>query len=217
MKKSITLAVALSVAATGCATTGTMLPGSTRPADKATVASEQKQEARRSAVRAGAKGCATGAAMGILGGLLGGGFNAKTVLAGCVVAGATTGLLEYQSQLADFRALQGKVSVGAVSTVKEKDVVVDGKPAKAAENLSLNLDAKKVAARSADIVTVIDELAKVLNKQTMAITVSVAGNPADRYWIDGQLRGRVNNDKVKLVIGAGSAPVIVVSPVPAIK
>ncbi len=217
MNKSITLAVALSVAVTGCATTGTMLPGGTRPADKATVPSEQKQDARRSAVKAGAKGCATGAAMGILGGLLGGGFNAKTVLAGCVVAGATTGLLEYQNQLADFRALKGKVSVGAVTTVKEKDAVVDGKATKVADNLTLNLDAKKVAARSPDIETVIDELVKVLNKQTMAITVSVAGSTTDRAWIENQLRVRVKNDQVKFSVGAGSAPVIVVSPMPAIK
>lgn len=217
MKKTLTLAAALTVALSGCATTGTLNPMGSRSTDKAPVSTEQKQDARRSAVKAGAKGCATGAAMGILGGLLGGGFNAKAVLAGCVVGGATTGIAEYQNQLADFRALKGKVSVGAVTTVKEKDVVVDGKPAKAAESLTLNLDAKKVAARSSDITTVVDELAKVLNKQTMAITVSVAGSPSDRAWIDDQLKARVKNDLVKFTAGPGSAPVIVVSPMPAIK
>ena len=67
------------------------------------------------------------------------------------------------------------------------------------------------------VAEVIDELAKVLNKQTMAITVSVAGSSSDRAWIEGQLKVRVKNDQVKFTAGAGSAPVIVVSPVPAIK
>lgn len=217
MKKTITLAAALTVALSGCATTGSMFQTGSRSADKAPVSSEQKQDARRSAVKAGAKGCATGAAMGILGGLLGGGFNAKAVLAGCVVGGATTGIAEYQNQLADFRALQGKVTVGAVAIVNETEMRLDDKVVPVAENLTLNLDAKKVAARSSDIETVIDELAKVLNKQTMAITVSVAGSSSDRAWIEGQLKVRVKNDQVKFTAGAGSAPVIVVSPVPAIK
>lgn len=217
MKNTPILAAALLVALSGCATTGTLSPIGSRSTDKAPVSSEQKTDARRSAVKAGLKGCGMGAAMSMVGALLGGGFNAKTVIASCVVAGTATGIQEYSSQLKEFRSLQGKVSVGAITTVKEKDVVVDGKATKAADNLTLNLDAKKVEARSKDITTVVDELAIVLNKQTMPISVSVAGSTDDRRWLIWQLGARVKNDKVKIAEASGKAPVIVVSPMPANK
>lgn len=216
MKHHIILAAALTTALSGCATTG-MLPGSDPSASKPTVSKEEKADARRSAFKSGAKGCAIGAGISVIGALLGGGFNAKSAIAGCIVAGAATGIQEYRSQLDQFRALKGKVTVGAVVSVKEKDVQVNGETTKAAESLTLNLDAKKVAAHHADISRVIQELVVVLNKQAMPITVIVSGNAADRAWVASQLRSQVKNDKVVITDAAGPAPVIVVSPVPVIK
>lgn len=216
MKQHIILAAAIATALSGCATTG-ILPGAKPATATNTVSADEKAEARRSAFKSGAKGCAIGAGMSAIGALLGGGFNAKAAIAGCVVAGATTGIQEYRSQLDQFRALKGKVTVGAVVTVKEKDVKVNGETTKAAESLTLNLDAKKVVARHADISRVIGELVAVLNKQTMPITASVSGNASDRAWVAAQLRAQVKNDKVTITDAAGHAPVIVVSPVPVIK
>lgn len=216
MKHHIIFAAALTTALSGCATTG-VLPGSLSTSNRAEVSQQEKTDARRSAFKSGAKGCAIGAGISVIGALLGGGFNAKNAIAGCIVAGAVTGIQEYRSQLDQFRALKGKVTVGAVVSVKEKDVQVNGETAKAVESLTLNLDAKKVAARHADISRVIQELVAVLNKQAMPITVIVSGNAADRTWVSAQLRSQVKNDKVIITDAAGSAPVIVVSPVPVIK
>ncbi|MGH8466557.1 MAG: hypothetical protein ACRER5_20660 [Pseudomonas sp.] len=217
MKKLLALTAAASLALSGCATTGGSPFGSST---KAPVSAEQKAEARQGAVRAGAKGCAVGAAtavgMGLVGKLLGfgGGLNMGTAVSSCVVGGVATGVAAYQSQLNDFRALQGKVSVGAIATVKEKDVVVDGKATKAAENLTLNLDAVKVAARSTDILMVLSQLSATLNKQSMDMTVSIAGSASDRAWLMGQLTPQLKNPKVKVESVVGTAPVIVVSPMP---
>lgn len=216
MKQHIILTAALATVLSGCATTG-ILPGSQPTTNKPTVSKEEKSEARRSALKSGAKGCAMGAGMSVIGALLGGGFNAKTAIASCVVAGTATGIQDYRSQLDQFKALKGKVTVGAVVSVKEKDVQVNGETTKAAESLTLNLDAKKVAAHHADISRVIGELVAVLNKQTMPIKASVSGNAADRAWVAAQLRAQVKNNKVTITDAAGSTPVIVVSPVPVIK
>jgi len=216
MKNNIMLSAALITALSGCATTG-ILPGSKAAAAKPTVTADARAEARRSAIKSGAKGCAIGAGMSVIGALFGGGFNPRAAIAGCVVAGAATGIQEYRSQLNQFRALQGKVTVGALVVVKEKDVQVNGETAKAAESLTLNLDAKKVAAHHGDISRVIGELVVVLNKQTMPITVSVYGHDSDRAWVAGQLRDQVKNDKVTIRTSIGPEPVIIVSPVPVIK
>lgn len=216
MKFNTILAAALIVSLSGCATTG-ILPGAKPASAKTTVSPDEKTEAGRSAFKSGAKGCAIGAGMSVIGALLGGGFNAKTAIAGCVTAGVATGIQDYRSQLDQFRALKGKVTVGAIVSVKEKDVQVNGQATKAAESLTLNLDAKKVAAHHADISRVIGELGVVLNKQTMPITVSVYGADDDRAWVAGQLRGQVKNDKVSIKTSIGPEPVVVVSPVPVIK
>ena len=216
MKNHILLSAALITALSGCATTG-ILPGSKSAQAKPTVSATEKADARRSAIKSGAKGCALGAGMSLIGALLGGGFNAKGAIAGCVVAGTATGIQEYRSQLDQFRMLKAKVTVGALVSVKEHDVQVAGETAKAAESLTLNLDAKKVAAKHAEISRVIGELVALLNKQTMPITVSVSGNDTDRAWVAGQLRAQVKNDKVTIVDAAGPAPVILVSPVPVLK
>lgn len=222
MKQHIILAAAIATALAGCATTGTF-PGSKPATAKPTVSADEKAEARRSAFKAGAKGCGTAAAMtvglGVLGKVLGigGGPDLASAALACGAAGVTTGIADYRNQLDQFRALKGKVTVGAVVSVKERDVQVAGETTKAAESLTLNLDAKKVAARHADISRVIGELVAVLNKQTMPITASVSGNASDRAWVAAQLRAQVKNDKVTITDAAGSAPVIVVSPVPVIK
>lgn len=219
MKKILTLTAAASLVLSGCATTGGLPFGSTSTT-KAPVSAEQKAEARQGAVRAGAKGCAVGAAtavgMGLVGKLLGfgGGLNMGTAVSSCVVGGVATGVAAYQSQLNDFRALKGTVSVGAIATVKEKQQVVDDKPTKVMDNLTLNLDADKVAARHADIKFVLAQLAATLNKQSMDMTVSVAGSASDRAWLVGQLTPQLKNPRVKMESASGVAPVIVVSPMP---
>ena len=217
MKNHILLSAALITALSGCATTG-ILPGAKSAQAKPTVSADEKAEARRSAIKSGAKGCALGAGMSVIGALLGGGFNAKSAIAGCVVAGTATGIQEYRSQLDQFRMLKAKVTVGALVSVKEHDVQVAGETAKAAESLTLELDAKKVAAKNTDISRVIDELVAVLNKQTMPITVLVYGNHADRTWVADQLRSKVKNEKVSIDTRTGLiGPIVVVSPVPVLK
>lgn len=216
MKHTPILAAALVVALSGCATTG-VLPGKQTSGTKPAVSSQDKSEARRSAFKSGAKGCAIGAGMSVIGAIFGGGINAKAAIASCVVAGTATGIQEYRSQLDQFRALKTKVTVGAVVTVKEKDVQIAGETAKAAESLTLALDAKKVAASHADIGRVLTELSAVLNKQTMPITVTVSGSRVDRTWISAQLHTLVKNKMVTITDTDGPSPVIVVSPVPVIK
>ena len=183
MKHHIILAAALTTALSGCMTTGVLTT------NKSEVSREDKADARRSAFKAGAKGCGMGAAVTVGAGLigkmlgLGSGVDLKSAAAACISVGAVTGIQEYRSQLDQFRALKGKVTVGAVVSVKEKDIQVNGETAKAAESLTLNLDAKKGAARHADISRVIQELVALLNKQAMPITVIVSGNAADRAWV----------------------------------
>ncbi len=209
MKSQLAIAVVLALTLTGCATTGFT--------SNAPVSDDQKAEARRSAFKSGAKGCGMGVGMTLLGSLFGGGVDARTAIAGCVVGGATTGIQEYNRQLNEFRALQGKVTVGAVVKVEEQQVEAEGKTTAAAKNLTLELDAAKVTARSQDIATVLSELAAVLNRQTMPIAVEVSGSPDDRAWLAGQLRAKVTNDKVVLAERAGSAPVIVATPSPVLR
>lgn len=217
MKKTLTLTATACLVLSGCATTGGSPFGST---NKAPVSAEQKAEARQGAVRAGAKGCAVGAAtavgMGLVGKLLGfgGGLNMGTAVSSCVVGGVATGVQAYQSQLNDFRALKGTVSIGAIATVNEKEKVVDEKPTKVMENLTLNLDAEKVDARHADIKFVLAQLAATLNKQSMDMTVSIAGSGSYRAWLVGELTSQLKNPKVKVESVSGTAPVIVVSPMP---
>lgn len=210
MKKIFTFTVAASLALSGCATTAGLTGSSANP----NVSAEQKAEARQGAVRAGVKGCGLGVAMGALGSLFGGGLSVRSLAAGCVVGGATSGIQTYQAQLADFRALQGKVSVGAIATIKEKQVVIDGKPTPTAENLTLNLDADKVAARHADIQMVLSQLSATLNKQSMDMTVVVSGSAGDRAWLAEQLAALLKNPRVKVEGVAGNSPVIIVSPMP---
>lgn len=219
MKKILAITIAASLALSGCATTGGASPfglGQAAPstAAKAQVSQEQKAEARRGALKSGLKGCGLGVAMGALSSIIGGGVNAKALLAGCAVGGTTAGITAYQSQLADFRALQGKVTVGAVVTVKEKDVVVEGKTVKAPENLTLNLDADKVRAHNDDIKVVLTQLAVMLNKQTGDLTMTVRGSATDTAWIRRELKGKLTNTKVTVKTAAGPAPVIVVNPLP---
>jgi hypothetical protein len=220
MKKILTLTVAITLALSGCATTGTLSPFGKPDANKPQVSAEQKAEARKGAVRAAGKSCAIGAAtsvgMAVVGKLFGfgGGINAGQVAAGCVVAGAATGIQAYQSQLADFRALQGKVKVGALVRVDEKTVQAEGKPTKAASAMTLDLDAAKVADNHRDIQVVLSELAKTLNKQTMPITVQVRGSATDRAWLVGQLKAQLTNKQVQINEAPGAAPLLVVSPMP---
>lgn len=220
MKKILTLTAAASLVLSGCATTGGMPFGSST---KAPVSAEQKAEARQGAARAGAKGCAVGAAtavgMGLVGKLLGfgGGLNMGTAVSSCVVGGVATGVAAYQSQLNDFRALQGKVSVGAIVKVDEKTIQVDGKATQAASGMTMDLDADKVAAHHRDIQAVLSELAKTLNKQTMPITVRVMGSQADRQWLGQQLMTQITNRQVSVKFADGAAPVLVVNPMPEAK
>ena len=196
---------------------GGFFPVSKAELTRHAVSADEKAEARRSAIKSGAKGCALGAGLSAIGALFGGGFNAKAAIAGCVTAGVATGIHDYNQQLNEFRALKAKVTVGALVSVKEKNVQVNGETTQAAESLTLKLDAKKVSAHHSDISRVIGELVAVLNKQTMPITVTVNGSDADRAWVASQLRAQVKNEKVTITEAAGSAPVIVVSPVPVIK
>lgn len=219
MKKILAITIAASLALSGCATTGGASPfglGQAAPgtAAKPQVSQEQKAEARRGALKSGLKGCGLGVAMGALSSIIGGGVNAKALLAGCAVGGTTAGITAYQSQLADFRALQGKVTVGAVVTVKEKDVVVEGKTVKAPENLTLNLDAEKVRTHHEDIKVVLTQLSVMLNKQTGNLTMTVRGSATDTAWILQELKGKLTNAKVTVKTVAGPAPVIVVNPLP---
>lgn len=216
MKTTLTFTLAASLAMTGCATTGGMSPlGS--PSSKPQVSAEHKSEARKGAFRAGLKGCGMGAAMSAIGSLLGGGVNARALIAGCATGGMATGIQAYQSQLADFRALQGKVTVGAVVKVDEKTVQAEGKPTKAASLMTLDLDATKVTAKHQDIRAVLSELAKTLNKQTMPITVQVRGSDTDRAWLTGQLKAQLTNAQVTVNEAPGPAPVLLVSPMPEAK
>jgi hypothetical protein len=216
MKTTLTLALATSLALTGCATTGGMSPFGS-PSSKPQVSAEQKTEARKGAFRAGLKGCGMGAAMSAIGSLLGGGINARALVAGCATGGVATGIQAYQSQLADFRALQGKVTVGAVVKVDEKTVQAEGKPTKAASLMTLDLDAAKVTAKHQDIRAVLSELAKTLNKQTMPITVQVRGSDTDRAWLTGQIKSQLTNAQVTVNEAPGPAPVLLVSPMPEAK
>jgi hypothetical protein len=219
MKKILTLTVAITLALSGCATTGALSPFGQPSTNKPQVSAEQKAEARKGAMRAAGKSCAIGAAtsvgMAVVGKLFGfgGGINAGQVAAGCVVAGAATGIQAYTSQLADFRALQGKVTVGAVMTVDEKEIQVEGKPVKGGY-AKLALDPEKVAAKHRDIQAVVSELAKTLNKQSIATTVGVTGSAADRAWLVGQLKAQLTNKQVQINETPGAAPVLVVSPMP---
>lgn len=223
MKKILTLSIAASLALSGCATTGVIGPMGKSSTNKAPVSAEQKAEARHGAVRAGLKGCGVGAAttvgMALVGKMLGfgGGVNLGQAAAGCIVSGTAVGIQAYQQQLADFRALQGKVSVGAIVRVDEKTVEVEGKATKAASGLTMDLDAAKVASHHRDIQAVVSELAKTLNKQTMPITVQVIGNEADRSWLGSQLAPQLTNRQVSVKSVNGPAPVLIVSPMPEVK
>jgi hypothetical protein len=220
MKKILTLTIAITLVLSGCATTGALSPFGQPSTNKPQVSAEQKTEARKGAMRAAGKSCAIGAAtsvgMAIVGRFFGGGggINAGQVAAGCVVAGAATGIQAYTSQLNDFRALQGKVTVGAVVRVDEKTVQAEGKPTKAASAMTFDLDAAKVATQHRDIQAVLSELAKTLNKQTMPITVQVRGSATDRAWLVGLLKAQLTNKQVQLNEAHGAAPVLVVSPMP---
>lgn len=210
------LAIAATLALmTGCATTDGLFKSGPESEGRV-VSAEDKTQARQGAVRAGIKGCGMGAVVGALGGLLGGAGAAQSAIAGCLGGGISMGLAEYQSQLKEARELQGKVSVGAIATVKEKDVQVEGKQAKALDQLRLDLDAKKVADRNPDIAVVVGHLATMLNKQAREMTVRVSGSQAERDWLIGSLKAKVTNGKVSIVHGDTGAPVIVVSPMPAL-
>lgn len=222
MKNILTISIAASLALSGCATTGAI--GSIgKPSTKAPVSAEQKAEARQGAVRAGLKGCGIGAATAlaipIVGKVLGfgGGVNLRQGAAGCIVSGTAVGVQAYQQQLADFRALQGTVKVGAIVRVDEKTVEVEGKSTKAASGLTMDLDAGKVAAHHRDIEVVVSELAKTLNKQTMPISVQVIGSKADRDWLGKQLAAQLTNKQVSVKAVDGPAPVLTVSPMPEVK
>lgn len=221
MKTPLVLSLAVTLALSGCATTGGMSPFGSK--SKEPVTTEQKAEARRGALRDAGKGCAVGAAttvgIAVLGRILGfgGGIDARTAVAGCVVSGTAVGIQSYNQQLNDFRALQGKVTVGAVVKVDEKTVQAEGKTTTAASLMTLELDAAKVTAKHRDIQAVVDELAKTLNKQAMPITVSIRGSSVDRDWLAGQLKDQLTNEQITVNEVAGVAPVILVSPMPEAK
>ena len=216
MKMIKPLAVAATLALmTGCASTDGLLKSSTQ-AEGQIVSAGEKSKARQSAVREGMKGCGMGALAGALGALMGNAGGAQAAIAGCIGGGISMGLAEYQNQLKEARALQGKVSVGAITSVKEKSVQVDGKQVAALDQLRLDLDAKKVAARNPDIGVVIGHLATMLNKQSRDMTVTVSGSQSERDWLIASLKVKVTNAKVKVVQGGAGDPVIVVSPMPAL-
>lgn len=217
MNKFKPLAIAATlVMLSGCATTDALMKtGSTNTAGRE-VSASAKTNARKSAVRQGMKGCGMGALVGALGALMGNAGGAQAAIAGCVGGGISMGLAEYQNQLKEARALKGKVTVGALTTVKEKSVQVDGKQVVALDQLRLDLDAHKVAKRSPDIDVVIGHLAAMLNKQTNEMTVRISGSKAERDWLITSLEAKITNAKVSIVQGGDGAPVIVVSPMPAL-
>lgn len=216
MKKILTLTVAIILSLSGCATTGTLSPFGQPSTSKPQVSAEQKAEARKGAFRTGLKNCGVSAGLGSLLSIIGGGgINPKTLATMCATAGVATGIQAYTSQLNDFRALQGKVTVGAVVRVDEKTVQAEGKPTKAASAMTFDLDAAKVATQHRDIQAVLSELVKTLNKQTMPITVQVRGSATDRAWLVGQLKAQLTNKQVQINEAPGAAPVLVVSPMPA--
>lgn len=216
--KPLALAATL-VMLSGCATTDALMKtgtSNTNNTNSTTVSTTDKTKARQSAMREGMKGCGMGALAGALGALMGNAGGAQAAIAGCIGGGISMGLAEYQNQLKEARALQGKVTIGAITSVKEKSVQVDGKQVAALDQLRLDLDAKKVAARNPDIGIVIGHLSAMLNKQTKDMTVRVSGSKAEREWLITSLKAKVTNAKVKIIQGGDGAPVIVVSPMPAL-
>lgn len=217
MNKSILTVAVLAIALSGSAhAQAPIQAGSQATTQKQALTKEEKKAARKAAFKSGMKGCGVGAAVSAIGSLFGGKVNAKGLVGGCAVGGVTAGAIEYRNQVNEFRAFQGQVTVGAVATVSEKEVQVEGKATKAA-NLTLNLEQDKVTARSADITKVMTELSVMLNRQKVPMTVTCSGSAKDRAWFCGHVRTQVTNESVTFIDGYGAEPVVNVSPMPAME
>jgi hypothetical protein len=174
-----------------------------------------KFTARRKAMRAGLKGCGMGAAMGMLSGLLGGGLNPKAVLAGCAVGGVTTAVTEYQNQLAEARALQGTVTVGAVTKVNEKTVVVEGEKVAALDSVTVNIERAAIKSNSEAVRKIMERVASLADRAKDPTTVTIYGSTAERAWMKSALTFKAGST-VKVVEVHSSSPHLVMSPLPVI-
>jgi hypothetical protein len=176
----------------------------------------------RGAGKGALKGCGVGAAMGLIGGLLHGGLNPGAAIAGCkagAVMGAVAGGVQaYQEQLKAARELQGHVTVGAITTIQEKTVQTKQGPVQALDNLTLNLDGKKVVARSNDIKKILDRIGEMANKQKdKPLTIKIYARGTDAHWMSDQLTAAIQPGKATVEIKATATPgepAIVITPVP---
>lgn len=226
--KPIILAAALGLSLSGCATTGSLIPGgltgngstpTEQPDDRSA-----KQGARKEAFKGGLKGGAKGCLVGGLASLLGGG----NAVQGCVIGGASAGISEgvksYQDQMKQWREFQrASVSVGVPVRIETTEVAVQNKATgkvektQAGKSMTAPLNAEDVAARGAKTKAFLQRTASLADASKVPVTITVNGKKADRAWLLAELRADLRKGTTAtLREGSGVAPALVLSPAPVV-
>lgn len=235
MKKRMILAAAVGLALSGCATTGSLMPGglagsSPVSQDEIDARRDARKEALKGGAKGGTKGCALGGLTGGLLGFLGGdvGSAIAGAKAGCVAGAVTGGISEgvktYQEQMKQWREFQkASVSVGVPVRIETREVAVQNKATgkidktQAGKTMTAPLNAEDVSARGAKTKAFLQRTASLADASKVPVTITVNGKKADRAWLMGELRGDLRKGTTAtLREGTGTAPELVLSPAPVV-
>lgn len=210
--RPITIAIA-AVLLSACATTNPLSYKHNPDAGEA-----RTETAKQAGIGAGI-GCALGAAIGLAKGNLE--SAAKGCAAGAIAGGAIGFAKGYKAQLDQAKALKADAaSKGIQVDVQTKTAVVEqGKPAvEQLDRLTVRLSRSDIEAGGIKSQDIVQRVAALAAASAAPTTVEVNGTGTERVllkaWLNAALK---QGHKVSVIDGAGTSPVLIVSPVPSIK
>ena len=206
------LPLAAMIALTGCAT----IDNATQSMGHAVGI---KNDNTAAGVSGGVIGCGAGALLAH--------FTGKSLVAGCVVAGAVGAVSaiqihKHQVQAARQLAAEAKAA-GAHAIVKTRVVDVkdsNGKatPTETLDSMTIRFNAANVRAHGSASAQLLAKTARLADASSDPVTINVRGPKSERKWMNGQVAGALKSDTKATVTEAyAPAPELVLTPVPNIR
>lgn len=216
LTRALALALATSVALSGCAT---IESGTNNVTQKVGGVFGSSNDNTKAVTGGAILGCAGGA---ILGKLIGGGSAMLKGCAGGAIAGGVISYKVHQDELKKARAVaaDAHATLGVNATVTTRDVQAkddNGQPVttQTLDRLVLPLPAKDVLAHAAPVQHVIAEAAQAADGSASKTTLEVHGTAKERAWMDTEVANDLKaNSTVKVVDVEDTTPSIVISPIP---
>lgn len=214
----LTIAITLTLAVSGCATTGvagSFLPGMAQPSQAADDGQEKPRTDKRRLFKAGGIGCLTGGLMGLLGG------DKDAALKGCLAGAVVGGIVDWRAQVNEARevekAAQAAGMKAEVRTAEATDQ--DGQKGQKLESLVIDFDPADMTERGPKTVAMLDRLGALLSKAKNELVVTFEGRSGacSIPYSELNARGALENHKAELHCGFDDAHRITVTPLPDVR